>query len=237
MELHRVESTNNYAMGMVRAAMAHHGMAVFAREQTKGKGQREKEWISEPGSNIALSMVIEPEIAETARAFLLSMSAALAVLDLVSEYITDGLSIKWPNDLYWNDRKAAGILIENLWQGTEWKFAVVGVGINVNQTEFGPLTGKAVSIKQVTGRSNDTLQMARRLCEKMDKRLALLQSDAGAIISAYNSHLYRLHSVARFRKGNRVFDARVSHVEAGGQLVLHHGVEERFAVGEIEWVI
>src|SRR6476661_2844977 len=144
-------------MALVRAAMAQHGMAVFTNEQTSGKGQRERTWISEPGSNIAISIVIEPAMLDPKRPFLLGMATALAVHDLLSGYIFEGLSIKWPNDLYWNDRKAAGILIENVWQGSEWKFAIVGIGINVNQSDFGTLRGKAVSILQITGKKQDPL--------------------------------------------------------------------------------
>jgi BirA family biotin operon repressor/biotin-[acetyl-CoA-carboxylase] ligase len=217
--------------------MAHHGLAVFSKDQTRGKGQREKEWLSAPGNNIALSVVIEPLMPEASRPFLFSMATALAVYDLLADLIKDNLSIKWPNDLYWNDRKAAGILIENQWQGGEWKFAVIGIGINVNQSDFGSLDNKAVSILQITGKENDPLTLAKRLCEYLERRLEQLKENPGAVISTYNSLLYRIDQIARFRKGSRVFDARVIKVDAGGELLVEHGVEESFSVGDVEWII
>src|SRR3954464_2647230 len=139
-------------MGKVRAGMAQHAMAVFTMEQTNGKGQRDKSWISEPGQNIALSLVIEPETHFPAL-FLLSMAMAVGTVLFFRKYVADDVSIKWPNDLYWRDRKAGGILIENVWQGGIWKFAVVGIGININQARFDLLT-QAVSLKQITGKEH-----------------------------------------------------------------------------------
>jgi BirA family biotin operon repressor/biotin-[acetyl-CoA-carboxylase] ligase len=122
-------------MGKVRAGMAQHGLSVFALEQTRGKGQRDKIWISEPGQNIALSLVLEPKH-HFPSLFLLSMAMAVGTVRFFRKYVPDDVSIKWPNDVYWRDRKAGGILIENVWQGGVWKFAVVGIGININQTRF-----------------------------------------------------------------------------------------------------
>jgi len=144
-ELLTVESTNNYAMGLARAAMAQHGAVVFTHEQTKGKGQRSKGWVSKKGQNLAFSAVVEPNLLRALPPFTLSMAAAVAAHQLVAKYINEDLTIKWPNDIYWRDRKAAGILIENIWQASEWKFAVIGIGLNVNQTEFGELGDRAVS--------------------------------------------------------------------------------------------
>ena len=135
-ELLTVESTNNYAMGLARAGMAQHGMVVFTHEQTKGKGQRAKEWLSQTGQNIAMSIIIEPSKLKVSGIFLLSMMTAVALQEFFGNFVADETKIKWPNDIFWRDRKAAGILIENLWQGSEWKFTVIGIGINVNQTDF-----------------------------------------------------------------------------------------------------
>src|SRR5690242_6119133 len=115
-------------MGLVRAGMAQHGTVVFTHDQTKGKGQRDKLWVSQKGRNVAMSVVIEPNL-PAPELFLLSMMTAVGVCDLFRSYVHEGIKIKWPNDIYWCDRKAAGILIENLWQGSEWKSAVVGIGI------------------------------------------------------------------------------------------------------------
>jgi BirA family biotin operon repressor/biotin-[acetyl-CoA-carboxylase] ligase len=235
-ELLTVESTNNYAMGLVRAAMAQHGAVVFTHEQTRGKGQRNKEWVSQTGQNIAMSIVLEPDGLLSSEAFLLSMMAAVAVRELVSTYTTDNIKIKWPNDIYWRDRKAAGILIENVWQGNEWRCAVIGVGINVNQTEFGELSAKAASLKEIAGRELKPLQLAKQLCTIMEDQFQLLIANPSAIVESYTSYLYKRNQIVKLRKQNRVFEATIKDVNKNGELIVQHTVEERFTVGELEWV-
>jgi len=224
-------------MGLIRAAMARHGAAVFAREQTKGKGQRNRSWASEKDRNIALSLVLEPQALDPSLPFLLSMAIALATADLYRQLVPDDISIKWPNDLYWRDRKAAGILIENLWQGGQWNFAVAGIGINVNQTDFGELQGKAVSLRQITGRSEDPEALALRLCACAEARYAQLLKGASSIIADYNELLYRRGESVRFRRDNRLFEARIDSVNEQGLLLVHHALPERFAVGDVEWIL
>ncbi|MGZ5191549.1 MAG: biotin--[acetyl-CoA-carboxylase] ligase [Flavisolibacter sp.] len=236
-ELPTVDSTNNYAMGLVREAMAQHGTAVFAHEQTKGKGQRNRHWESQKNQNIALSVILEPKSFDSSTVFLLSMAIANSVYDFLQGIVIDNLTIKWPNDVYWCDRKAAGILIENLWQGNEWKFAVVGIGINVNQKDFGELQNKAVSLKQICGNEFDPLVLTKELCKQLQNDFSSWQIDKERIISTYKTRLYKLNESVKFRKKNRVFEAIVSDVSQSGQLVVQHGVEEIFDVGEVEWVI
>src|SRR6188474_1138078 len=135
-----------------------HGMAIFSHEQTAGKGQRGKNWASEKGSNIALSILLNPYPLSVPDQFKLSVCIAVSVWDLFSKYAGDETKIKWPNDLYWRDRKAGGILIENVIQSSppvsdlvgrqlsvadtkkpienKWQWAVIGIGININQTNF-----------------------------------------------------------------------------------------------------
>jgi BirA family biotin operon repressor/biotin-[acetyl-CoA-carboxylase] ligase len=236
-ELLSVESTNNYAMGLVRAGMAQHGSVVFTHEQTKGKGQRTKEWVSQKGQNIAMSVIIEPEDLVSSQMFLLGMMAAVGVHDFLKENIGSEIKIKWPNDIYWRDRKAAGILIENVWQGNEWKFAVIGIGVNVNQTDFGELNPKAVSMNQITGEGFEPVIIAKDLCKILEEKYQVLKSASPQIIDQYKSHLYKLNQQVKLKKDNRVFEAAFKDVTVDGQMLVQHVTEERFAVGEVEWII
>jgi BirA family biotin operon repressor/biotin-[acetyl-CoA-carboxylase] ligase len=236
-ELPTVDSTNNYAMGLVRAAMAHHGTAVFAHDQTSGKGQRNRQWTSEKNQNIALSVLLEPAHLNCPHLFVLSMAIATAVHKFLSFYVKGDIKIKWPNDIYWRDRKAAGILIENVWQGNEWKFAIAGIGININQSDFGTLHLKAVSLKQIIGKELEPLALAKELCHKIDVQLSALAADASAIIGNYKESLYKLGEQVRLKKGSRVFDACIKDVSINGELIVESAAEERFAVGEVEWII
>ena len=236
-ELLTVESTNNYAMGLARAGMAQHGATVFTHEQTKGKGQRSRKWLSARGLNIAMSSIIEPKELDGLRLFSLSMMAALAVHDFLKSYSKSDIKIKWPNDIYWRDRKAAGILIENIWQGDDWKFAVVGIGINVNQTQFSELSAKAVSLKQITGKDFVPVVLAHELCVHLDKKFRLLVSDSSAVVNQYKSHLYKINEPIKLKKANRIIEANFTDVNDNGQMIVQHSIEERFDVGEVEWII
>jgi len=236
-ELLTVESTNNYAMGLVRAGMAQSGMVVFTHDQTRGKGQRSKDWVSQKDMNIAMSAIVEPNFLSSSEAFLLSMMSAVAVRKFLNNYADDDIKIKWPNDIYWRDRKAAGILIENIWQASEWKFAVIGIGLNVNQTEFGELGDRAVSLKQVTGRELEPVSLAKELCSVLEEKYQLLVTSPSDIVEAYKARLYRLHQQVKLKKGSRVFEASITDVNVNGQMVVDSGVEEIFNVGEVEWVI
>jgi BirA family biotin operon repressor/biotin-[acetyl-CoA-carboxylase] ligase len=236
-ELPSVESTNNYAMGLARAAMAQHGTVVFAHEQTAGKGQRNRQWISEKGMNLAMSAVIEPATLHSGSLFILSMMAAVTVRHLIQQYTGEQIKIKWPNDIYWCDRKAAGILIENLWQGHEWKCAVIGVGVNINQTEFGDLATKAVSLKEITGRHHDPVNMSKELAQMLEQKFQQLLASPQPIIAEYRDNLYRKNEKVKLKKGSRVFEAIIKDVTVNGQLVVQDVLEEQYDVGEIEWMI
>jgi BirA family biotin operon repressor/biotin-[acetyl-CoA-carboxylase] ligase len=165
------------------------------------------------------------------------MAAALGVHSFLSAYGGEGFTIKWPNDLYWRDRKAAGILIENLWQGQDWRYSVIGMGVNVNQTDFGELGLKAVSLKQITGKSYVPATLAHELCLALDPWICEIVRDPEKIRDAYRKNLYRRNENVRFRKESRVFTARVKDVTENGELVVMHTTEEKFDVGEVEWIL
>jgi BirA family biotin operon repressor/biotin-[acetyl-CoA-carboxylase] ligase len=137
-ELQSVDSTNNYALAQIHANMAQPGTCYFAHEQTSGKGQRGKSWATERGTNIILSIVLKPDFSQPFQQFQLSACAAVAARQFFSQYDGDSLKIKWPNDIYWQDRKLGGILIENIIRsqgpgGGTWDWSVVGIGLNINQ--------------------------------------------------------------------------------------------------------
>ena len=148
--LDTVDSTNNYAMAQAHAGLAIHGSAWFAKEQTAGKGQRGKQWESRRGENIAISIVFMPTGLRPDQLFMLSVAVSLGCYDFFTAAAGNKTSVKWPNDIFWGDRKAGGILIENIIQGNTWKYAVIGIGININQIEFNPETAPHDSHRRVS---------------------------------------------------------------------------------------
>jgi BirA family biotin operon repressor/biotin-[acetyl-CoA-carboxylase] ligase len=235
--LDMVDSTNNYAMAQLHAGLAKHGQAYFARHQFAGKGQRGRTWNANADENITVSIILHATFSNNHYPFLLSASVALSCIDLLNDLHLSETTIKWPNDIYWRDRKTGGILIENIYHGNEWKYAVVGIGLNINQTSF-VLDGiKAASIKQITGFNNDPVILAKELCLKLDSRYAqLFTRQPEEIVQEFNMHLYEKGNNVKLKKGSIVFDTRIDGVDLSGRLVTKDSIERIFSVGEVEWV-
>lgn len=230
-----VDSTNNYAMAQIRAGLAKHGDAWFALEQTAGKGQRGKGWQTEPGANIILSLALQPRWLQVSQQFHLSAAVALGCYDFFRALAGDETSIKWPNDIYWRDRKAGGILIENLLSGDSWQYAVVGIGININQAIFPEGLVNPVSLRQITGREWVVLDLVKELCRCLQERYQQLEKTKD-FPADYNRVLYKRGETVRLKKENRLFDALLKGVEETGELVVEAGTEERFGFGEVQFV-
>ncbi len=235
-ELPSVDSTNNYAMGLIHEGLAQHGLTIRAAHQTKGKGQRGKVWETEPGANLSFSIIVKPGLLLT-QSFQLLAATALAVRDELEKVLGDETKIKWPNDLYWRDRKTGGILIENVVRGRQWQWAVIGIGINVNQTKFKGLKNP-VSIKQVTGKNTDVLQLAHVIQKAVLKNCNHLQQQGfPGIFETYNRQLYKLQQPVRLKKKSRILTTNIKGVTTSGQLITGNEMEECFDFGEVEWLI
>ncbi|HMK04720.1 MAG TPA: biotin--[acetyl-CoA-carboxylase] ligase [Ferruginibacter sp.] len=236
--LDTVDSTNNYAMGRVHAGMASHGMVWFAQEQTAGKGQRGKGWQTEPGKNIAMSLVLQPEKLNASQQFLLSAAVALACFEFFAGYAGDETKIKWPNDLYWRDRKAGGVLIENVFHGKQWKWAIAGIGININQTDFDGSLQNPVSLKQITGKEFNTVDLAKELYARLMKNIEEINAEAPEeLLNNYNRNIYKLNKTVKLKKENTSFETVISGVSPQGRLLTVDATDRQFDFGEVEWVI
>ncbi len=247
-ELPTVDSTNNYALRQLHEGLAHHGTAYFAHEQVTGKGQRGKSWTSEKEASLILSMVLNPQPLKLRQQFQLSACIAISVCEFFRKYAGEATRIKWPNDLYWHDRKAGGILIENIigrrgqagnnQQATNWLWAVAGVGININQTIFPEELKNPVSLKQITGKHFNPVELAKDLCFFINKNFKhLVTSGFKDIYASYISHLYKITETVKLKKDNRIFEAVIKSISPEGELIVQHAVEEEFGFGEIEWLI
>ncbi|MDB5232649.1 MAG: biotin/acetyl-CoA-carboxylase ligase [Chitinophagaceae bacterium] len=236
-EIATIESTNNYAMAQVQNDAATHGTAWFAHMQTNGRGQRGKAWETEARQNIILSILLDTSTFDLGRSFEISIAIAVAAHQLFSSYAGDETKIKWPNDIYWRDRKAGGILIDNIVRGTKWQWSVTGIGMNINQAVFNDAIMNAVSLKQITGKTHDRVALAKQLCEKIQTQYELiLAGKFKEILDVYNSVLFMRGAEVRFKKGNQAFTAIVDKVNQWNQLEISNGPQDHFDFGEVEWV-
>lgn len=237
MILDSVDSTNNYAMAMIQSGKATDGMSVFAREQTSGKGRRGRQWISSKNDNIILSISIQMQWQPISQQFGLSMAAALGCFDLLSTYIPGKAAIKWPNDIFINDTKAGGILIENVLRGTLWQWSVIGIGLNINQCQFEDAALKATSLKLITGNDFDVLKLSGELYEFVLKRIASLKEGGfESILKEYNENLFARGQLVKIKKENFVFETRITGVSSTGQLLTEDTIKRQFNFDEIKLV-
>jgi BirA family transcriptional regulator, biotin operon repressor / biotin---[acetyl-CoA-carboxylase] ligase len=235
--LETIDSSNNYAMALVRQKKARHGEAIFALEQTAGKGQMGRQWTTRKGENIILSIVLETALLQPKALFSLSMAMALGSYDFMHQLAGDECSIKWPNDLYWRDRKAGGILIENSWKGTHWQIAIVGIGININQVVFAEGLRNPVSLKQITGKPLDLMEGVKQLCSSLENRWQqLLCGKEKELLSDYNAVLFARGTTVQLRAKNQVYSTVILGVNEAGELLTSDSEERKFKVGEVEWL-
>jgi BirA family transcriptional regulator, biotin operon repressor / biotin---[acetyl-CoA-carboxylase] ligase len=233
-ELQSVDSTNNYAMAQVHAGLAFPGTAFFTYEQFAGKGQRGKAWETKAGENILMSVVLQPAKLTISEQFLLSTCIALSCFDLLNKYLPGEIFIKWPNDIYIRDRKTGGILIENHISGENWKYAIVGTGININQLTFDEKLPNPTSLKQATWKNFDVVALAKELCMHMEKRCN--STSKTRFIEEYNSHLYKRNEKVKLKNGDASFLTTIKQVTSKGKLITVDEKERSFDFGEVEWV-
>ncbi|MEO6914814.1 MAG: biotin--[acetyl-CoA-carboxylase] ligase [Chitinophagaceae bacterium] len=233
--LRTVDSTNNYAMAQLHEGLAMHGDAIVAYDQTEGKGQRGKKWVSRPGENLILSIIVEPNLI-LSKQFALSMAVAISCLNTFKKYFNDEMAIKWPNDIYWNDRKAGGILIENIIREEEWNYAIIGIGLNINQVIFDVEGVQPVSLKQLTGRNFDVNLIAKQLFAFLEMELKSLREYPENVFRRYNQSLYKKDQVVLLKHGSIISRSTITGVSPWGELLTFSGMENRYKVGEVEWL-
>ncbi len=176
-ELPSIDSTNIYAMEQIKAGKAISGSCYNTPFQTHGKGQHGRVWESEKGQNLLCSYVLELKSLNPAKNWGpedqkgLSAAVAIGAKAFFGANAGDETLIKLPNDIYWRDRKAGGILIENSLRGTEWTWTVIGIGFNINQTSFSPDAPNPVSLRQITGRQWEIARLQTELSKALTKSI------------------------------------------------------------------
>lgn len=231
-----VTSTNDLA----RDAQFGHSDVLWAERQTAGRGQRGHTWLSVAGENLTFTLVVEPQFLPARDQFFLSACSALALCDCFTHFGIES-RIKWTNDIYVEDRKLVGILIEHFYAGANLRKTLIGIGINVNQTEFDPSLPNPTSMQLERGEAFDREAILHRFYDCFMARYAQLEAGHTATLLADYHHLiYRLGAVQRFRlPEGEEFEATIEGIEEDGALKLLHGSGERqsYHFKEVEFVV
>ena len=150
-----LESTNSFLKQIIHSKEVKNGTIVSTKHQTTGRGQRNNVWESERNKNILMSFVFFPNNIPAENQFIISKAVSLSILDLLLKY-KKNVKIKWPNDIYIDDKKIAGILIENSLRGSEISNSIIGIGLNINQTFFSNKLPNPTSLKLETNKNYKT---------------------------------------------------------------------------------
>ena len=231
-----LSSTNSYCWELLSNKSLPDGTVIWTPLQTDGRGQRGKLWISDEGKSLPFSIIFRPKV-NVSEQFILNKAIALGVCEGVASF---GVSskIKWPNDIYIENKKVAGVLIENSLRGNLLQELVVGVGVNINQDEFTNDLPNPVSLKQVLKQTFDIEIVLEEFCYYIEKRY--MQFKAGhfeKIDDDYHANLYNFKQMQTFQLGNKCFEARILGVDKLGKIkLLHQGNKTVHAMGEVEFV-
>ena len=236
-KLENVDSTNRYLKQYVPGDDEEMTI-VTADYQSAGKGQGEHTWESEAGKNLLFSIMVHPHWVPVRRQFVLSMVEALALKDALDSY-TDGITLKWPNDVYWNDQKISGTLIETTVDSKGIKTCIFGTGVNVNQTIFKSDAPNPVSLAQILGHEVDREEVLQKIIEAFERYYELLRrADYMDVSGIYHLALYRRKGYHWYEDKDGKFEGAFVEVEDDGHLILHdkQGVIRSYAFGEVKFL-
>lgn len=236
--LKETESTNSYLKEFASRQKVENGFTIFTDFQTAGRGQRGNSWESEACKNLLFTTLLVPNNIKAADQFIISQFVSLAIKEVLSVYTND-ISIKWPNDIYWKDRKIAGILIENNLCGECISQSFLGIGLNINQTVFRGSAPNPVSLAQITNKEYSTEDILSEIVSKILQYQTKSDIDAESIRLEYRNSLYRKDGYHNFSDGKETFSAEILNIDNSGllQLKLETNEIRTFAFKEVKFII
>jgi len=219
-ELDITDSTNEYSKKLIKESKVEEGTVILAGFQTKGKGQKGGYWESEKGKNLTFSLILYPNFLDIQKQFYLSMSISIGIVEFLS-HLSVKSKIKWPNDIYINNKKVAGILIENSIKRNIIASSIVGIGINVNQAEFKSSAPNPTSLCLELNKTFDIKNTYKLLISYLNKWIKILyNSHYKKIKSRYKKNLFLINKKTCFTDINGKFDGRIIDIEESGILLI-----------------
>lgn len=237
--LPETNSTSSYLRILQQERRQPEGCVVVADSQTAGRGQMGNSWEAENGKNLTFSVLFYPSHVCVSESFILSQAVSLAVVETF-EVFGEDFRIKWPNDIYWREKKIGGILIENDLNGKFLDTSIVGIGLNINQEKFVSNAPNPVSLNQITGQEYPLPAWLDDVCCRIMQRYEQTRTTEGQkeIECRYMGKLFRREGFFPFRDKGGIFNARIERIEPSGHLVLKRddGTTSVYAFKEVEFL-
>lgn len=231
------QSTNTLLKELLKTETLSEFFSVRTAFQTAGKGQTGNSWESERGKNLLFSMVLYPHHIAINNQFVISQIVSLGILNALKKYV-DNIEIKWPNDIYYGNKKLGGILIENSLRGARIEYSIVGIGLNINQQLFKSNAPNPVSLIQLTGKKVNVKDLFSEIVSNICSSYTL--ADITNLKTEYFNCLYRKKGFYLYKNNlNEVFEAKLVKVESDGQLLLEdkEGKQSGYYFKEIEFIL
>ncbi|MGG7036842.1 MAG: biotin--[acetyl-CoA-carboxylase] ligase [Flavobacterium sp.] len=235
-KLDAIESTNDYLKQLSKDKTLENFTIVLANSQTKGRGQMGTQWTSEPGKNLIMSLLAKDLVLDSFSIFDINVAVALSAAKTLLQLDVPNVKIKWPNDIMADSKKVGGILIENSLKTDGSLTAIIGIGINLNQTDFKHLP-QASSLACVTHKSFDIDEFAAVLAKTLQKHIQLLPESVDDFWNGYSALLFRRNEIAVFEdKSGKRFNGIIQNVSRNGKLaiLLEDDTIEHFDLKEIK---
>ena len=237
-ELKQIPSTNDYAQELISKSEVSEGTIIIAHEQTAGKGQGDNTWESEPGKNLTFTVVLHPVFLLPEQQFYLNKAISLAIIDHLGTILKyKPVHIKWPNDIYYDDKKLGGILITNIISGNNFITSIAGIGLNINQTVFNKSIPNPESLKQILNQDFDIHEYLTTLCKTLDDRYNNLREKRFPVLdNDYKNCLLGYSEWRKYRAGKKEFEGQIRGVDEFGRLEIRTRAGEllAFSHGEID---
>ena len=238
--LNETHSTNSYLRELImREKEQPEGTVVITDYQTAGRGQKGNSWESERGKNLTFSILLHPNHIPPGKQFILSQLISIAIVGVLKKYDRH-FTIKWPNDIYWKEKKIAGMLIEVDLTGSSLSNAIIGIGININQRHFKSDAPNPVSLTQITGKEHNLSELLEKILDRIvDEYNKYTPDNEEEIRQKYMALLFRNKGVYPYLYGEEIFNASIEGIEPNGQWILkkENGSIHTFAFKEISFVI
>ncbi len=235
--LPQCHSTNDELSKLVRNESAHEGTVVYTDHQIKGKGQRGNKWLDEPGKNLLCSVLLQPHNLQIDKQYYLNIVVGLAVTDVIKMLLpAKVVKLKWPNDVYVDSQKIAGILIENNIKGNKIEWSISGIGINVNQHSGLPTTATSLIIE--SDMTTDRLMLMEEIIAAIEYwNRKLVESKYHEILSCYYELLYWKDEPHSFYGNSKKFDGIIRGIDRSGRLIIDTNTGTyTFAVKEVQFI-
>ena len=220
--LPQIGSTNQYALDMLAHTKPAEGTIISTPNQTAGKGQAANVWESEAGKNVSMSVILYPKFLQPREQFRLSQAVSLAIWDAVQDFVKEDVFIKWPNDIYIGEKKTCGLLIQNNINSNQILSSVIGIGLNVNQTQFSTKLPNPTSLSLELGKDLDLELVFEKLFEKLNQYyLQLRTRNFDLLNKAYHQRLFGFRQMRSFQTpDNQRFKGQIIGTSPFGKLLI-----------------